>query len=195
MVHQSIYALWITKKQKLLCMRSNFGILAPMLFFLDFDRTIFDTEKFYNALEKGLIIPSEALSLESIEQYMYEDTLPFLQRRTEMGDTLILVTRGELVIQKTKVENSGIASFFLEKLYVQNEESKDAAISAYLGRHEVTGKTCFVDDTISELEAVKAHCPEVLVVRMRRSTAKNAGTEAPHLLTAATFAELESVVT
>lgn len=85
-----------------------------MLFLLDFDRTIFDTEKFYNALEKGLIIPSEALNLESIGMYMYEDTLPFLQRRTEMGDTLILVTRGELVIQKTKVENSGIASFFVE---------------------------------------------------------------------------------
>ena len=162
-----------------------------MMYFLDFDRTLFDTERFYNALERGLIIPDDALSLDQLSSFLYADTLPFLKRHQD--DTLVLVTRGERLIQETKVLNTLIEDFFDELLYVP-EGSKGVAIEAYLNAHpEQAGVPMFfLDDTIAELESIRTHFPDTLtVVRMRRLTAKNAGEPASHLNEAYTLDEFE----
>jgi len=165
-----------------------------MIFFLDFDRTLFDTEKFYNALERALIVPGNPVTVEDLARYLYADSIPFLEERTRAGDICILVSRGEVVIQKTKAENSAIIPYLSDALYVGPGKSKGDAIQTYLNMHPGTQKSFFLDDTITELEQVAEKCSDVTVVRMRRVTARNAGQEAPHLAEVKDFAGLKALL-
>lgn len=167
-----------------------------MIFFLDFDRTLFDTEKFYNALERALIVPEDVLSISDIKNFLYADSLPFLDERKVAGDSLILASRGTIIIQKTKAEQSGILAYLSDALYVEPGTSKGSAIQAYLAEHPVVEgeKAFFLDDTITELEEVQKQCPSVQSVRMRRASARNAGQEAPHLTEVKNFSELKALL-
>lgn len=165
-----------------------------MIFFLDFDRTLFDTEKFYNALERGLIMPSDSVILADIGKYLYEDTLNFLESRNKNGDKCVLVSRGEVLIQNTKFESSGLSKYFLHALYVDGNKTKADVIKDYLDKNPTQDKLFFIDDTIKELEGVISSIPKINTVRMRRISAKNHGQEEKNLTEVANFNDLVSIL-
>ncbi|MEK9200843.1 MAG: HAD family hydrolase [Patescibacteria group bacterium] len=166
-----------------------------MILFLDFDRTLFNNERFYNALEFGLIFSEKAVVVDNLGEYLYEDTIDFLKKRKSLGDKLVLVTRGNLIVQKTKAEKTSVLGLVDHDIYVEKPKSKGEAISEYIQESELDSeKMVFVDDTIAELEDVMNTCNNVSVIRMRRRSARNAGQEALHLTEVANFEELDRIL-
>ena len=76
-----------------------------MIIFIDLDRTVFNAHRFLNDLVRGAL-NEEPFSLSQFPQYVYHDAVPFLQKRKELGDTIVLVTRGDPEVQKTKADYS-----------------------------------------------------------------------------------------
>ncbi|XKT74497.1 MAG: hypothetical protein ACJKTH_00145 [Patescibacteria group bacterium UBA2163] len=163
-----------------------------MLFFLDFDRTLFNTEAFYNALEADFILGTQNVTLSDLSPFLYDDVSGFLAAWKKAGHELVVVTRGVEEVQKAKLENTRLISRITEALYV-TEGGKSEAIRRYLAQHSENTPAVFADDSLNELADVRDNVPGVQVVRMRRPTAKNAGEEAPEFIAVQNLFELEKV--
>lgn len=162
-----------------------------MTLYLDFDRTLFDTRRFYNALESGFVYEESAFSAETLQSLLYEDTVPFLKRQREKGVRLVVVTRGDEKVQGFKVKHSGVEGLVDAVFYVP-EGTKAAAIQKDLSQRQPPH--VFIDDQHAELEAVKESLPEVTPVRMRRKTAENSGEEFAGFLEVASLTEFETML-
>ena len=164
-----------------------------MIIFIDLDRTVFNAHRFLNDLVRGAL-NEEPFSLSQFPQYVYHDAVPFLQKRKELGDTIVLVTRGDPEVQKTKAHYSGVLDFFSEALYVSSGP-KASPIGEYLEVHPVgDNKVYFVDDTVFELQDVKETHPFIEVIRMRREDAKNHHIESPHIISVRNFTEFDALL-
>lgn len=150
-----------------------------MTYFLDFDRTLFDTDPFKEYLQERLGVVgateaefyaklTEALkSSESmfargeLEKFIYPDAREFLEARAQKT---VIVTYGNPDLQRAKIE-SALATLQVDALYVgavrKGEFMRDR-VSSYVGPY------AFVDDTVVELENMKTHCPDIPCFEMRR---------------------------
>lgn len=159
-----------------------------MIYFLDLDRTIFNTHAFINDLVRSVTTGTQ-FERESFPKYLYPDALEFLKREKERGSTLVLVTRGDPEVQKTKAEYLGILPFFNETCFVP-EGPKAVPIASFLQGRESSEESCFVDDTIFELMDVQKTVPRVKIIRMRRPDSKNVHEETPEMQSVSSFDEL-----
>jgi hypothetical protein len=147
-----------------------------MTLFLDFDRTLFDTERLYARLGASLLLPF-LTGAESFEELLYPDTLPFL--RAHAKDDLVLVTRGIPALQRLKAEKSGVLRRVSHALYV-SEGTKALAITKHLSAHLLREPAYFIDDMPEELAAVRDAHPRIQCVRMRRPTGRTSLLPGPH---------------
>lgn len=162
-----------------------------MTLYLDFDRTLFDTRRFYNALEKDFIFGEKVVSAETVRSFLYEDTVLFLKKQREKGVRLVVVTRGDEKAQGFKVRHSGVEELVDAVFYVP-EGIKAAAIQKDLTQGEPPH--VFIDDQRVELEAVQEELEVVTPVRMRRETAENSGEEFTGFLEVASLLEFETML-
>lgn len=140
--------------------------------FLDFDRTLFDTEAFYHSLELtyiGGIIGGQIGA--DFSHFLYEDVVSFMCNAREAGYLCHLVTFGRRSVQECKVKLSGLEPYFTELFYVE-QGSKAIVIKQYLDSGVSCEKAVFIDDTIEHLEQVKTLLPQVVLLRMARPGAK-----------------------
>lgn len=164
-----------------------------MIIFVDLDRTIFNAHHFLNDLVRGAI-KEEPFSLSRFPAYVYEDALSFLKKRKELGDTLVLVTRGDPEVQETKARYSGVLEFFSHAFYVPSGP-KATPIGDYLASYDVGAEQVyFIDDTVFELDDVKTTHPSIRVIRMKRPDAKNLHIAAPHLQEVSSFDEFQELI-
>jgi FMN phosphatase YigB (HAD superfamily) len=140
--------------------------------FLDFDRTLFDTEAFYNSLELTHIEGIMAGQLGAdFSRFLYKDVISFMCNAKEAGYQCHLVTFGRRTVQECKVKLSGIESYFTELFYVE-QGSKAEVIKNYLDSGVSCEKAIFIDDTIAHLEQLRLLAPQVVPIRMARPGAK-----------------------
>jgi methionine salvage enolase-phosphatase E1 len=140
--------------------------------FLDFDRTLFDTERFYNSLELTYIEGIIAGQLGAdFSRFIYPDVLSFIWNVQQAGFTCHLVTFGRRQVQECKFRLSGLASHFDQMFYVE-QGSKADVIKKYLDSCVSCEKVVFIDDTIEHLEAFATQFPNSTVLRMARPGAK-----------------------
>ncbi len=139
---------------------------------LDFDRTLFDTELFYNSLELTCICgQSESRLGVDYSGFIYPDVLEFLQKCQKAQYLCLLVTFGRQSVQEFKFKNSGIEPYFFKTFYVE-QGSKAEAIKKYLDSGVSCEKLVFIDDTIGHLETFAKEFPAAAVLRMARPGAK-----------------------
>ena len=147
------------------------------IIFLDFDRTLFDTEQFYDWLGDsvdsrirdlvlGTITPPDFASM------LYPDTLSFLQR-TQGTHRLVLLTHiANPALQEKKIHESGISPYMDDVLIVTGEHAdiaKGRAAKEYLSKSSdlITGHI-FVDDNPENISQMKALNPSMTCVRIDR---------------------------
>ena len=108
--------------------------------FLDFDRTLFDTEQFYNSLELAYIegIVTGEIGAD-FSKFLYADGQSFIWNAKAAGYTCHLVTFGRRSVQECKFKLSGLESYFDQKFYVE-QGSKAEVIKNYLN----SGVSCEV---------------------------------------------------
>jgi FMN phosphatase YigB (HAD superfamily) len=140
--------------------------------FLDFDRTMFDTERFYNSLEltyiEGIIAGNIGADF---SRFLYPDVLSFIWNVRAAGFCCHLVTFGRRSVQECKFKLSGLEPYFDQMFYVE-QGSKAEIIKNYLDSGVSCEKVVFIDDTLEHLEAFVAEIANGQAFRMARPGAK-----------------------
>lgn len=161
------------------------------MYFLDFDRTLFDTNSFIEYLRSrpgtehlftqdakvpilqalGRMSESGTLSFApgELSRFVYPDVPEFLRL---LGNEATILTRGNPEFQRIKVASSLAGIPRISALYV-NEERKGSFLAPRLDSYG--GHVVFTDDTLDELESVSMHCPRVRSFEMRRDDAPGDG--------------------
>lgn len=154
-----------------------------MIYFLDFDRTLFDTDTFKVYLADRQKDPSitgepevdvartlNALSAsgaltfapQELARFIYPDASELLQR---LGDDAIIITFGNEALQKSKVESALAGSMPTNVLYtgdvLKGEYLK--SWSGYAGQEAI-----YADDRVHELEIMAMAFPAMRSYEVRR---------------------------
>lgn len=154
-----------------------------MMYFLDFDRTVFDTDTFYLSLKDHPVLAPlhaqasedraqfvrDAVALESfsfapgeLSRFVYEDAARFL-RDKENG--VMLITFGNPAFQKAKVESAIHGIPRISTMYT-GDVRKGTYIAPHIGLYGQA--PVFVDDAPLELEILAAHAPGAQLYEIRR---------------------------
>lgn len=150
--------------------------IDPVLF-LDFDRTLFDTDKFFDWLgpdrfSRILALTSGTLASPDFSSYLYPDTLRFLASAKRTHRLVLLTYTVNIALQKKKVRESGVMSYFDDIIFSRGDgersgKGKDAR--EYLLRIGDAGwEHTFVDDSSENISEVKELNPEIRCVRIDR---------------------------
>ena len=146
-----------------------------MTIFLDFDRTLFDTDAFYRELERRILSVGffkNVFNL-TLSEFLYPDTIDFLKKNK--NHTLILITYGNKKIQRAKVTRCHITDYFSEVIYTN--KLKGEPIKRMLEEQNYTKPIVFIDDKLQQLDSVSFLCPGVEVVRIKRPGQPNSTEE------------------
>lgn len=101
--------------------------------------------------------------LNSAEEFLYADTLLFLQKARKSG-TIFLVTYGEDEFQSAKVGACPSFKKYFDKIVITQNIYKDKEASSLAG-----GKPAiFVEDNPIALSAAKKIAPNIVTIRMKR---------------------------
>lgn len=160
-----------------------------MTFFLDFDRTLFDTDALIaymatrddtkdiyllssdDAIKQELARRAEDGSLTfapgELARFVFADSEDFLHRHKDS----VIVTHGNAALQRLKVENV-FSNFSTKVFYTTEEFRKGQYIKEKLGEQK---EGIFVDDRPIELESVTEYCPWMTVYEMRRDGKEGSG--------------------
>src|SRR3989338_5296582 len=134
-----------------------------MMYFLDFDRTLFDTEAFVASMQSRLAVPDDlTFAPGELAPFVYPDVPEFLRM---LGNEAVIVTHGNPVFQKMKIISALAGIPRISALYVGNEPKGLFLAPRYAG---YSSEQIFTDDTPPELESVAAHCPSIRLFEMRR---------------------------
>lgn len=150
--------------------------------FLDFDRTLFDTDAFKeylrtrdhtnriiasdeNGLARELDMRASAGALSfapgELSPFVYADASEYLRLH---GDEVVIVTFGNPALQKIKIASALEGMPRISVLYTGDEMK-----GPYLkDRCERGASPFFVDDTPLQLESVARECPGLALYEMRR---------------------------
>lgn len=187
-----------------------------MTYFLDFDRTLFDSDAYNEYLltlpacaslhdelrevlgegrdqtkvptEKRMevwdkltdLIKNGTLSFApgELSQFVYHDVPEFLRM---MGNEAIIITYGEKIRQKVKIDSALAGIVRLTVLYTEDLLKADYLLKY---PHLVPAQAIFVDDLAEHLEGVENAFPQVQLFEMRRDGKKGDGKwKAVHSLT------------
>lgn len=145
----------------------------PVLF-LDFDRTLFDTDRFYEwlgdeyslrilALMAGEITPPDFAS------YLYPDTIDFLHEVKKSYRLVLLTYAINVALQHRKIADSGISQFMDDIIVTQREKWIDA--KEYLARsgdpRSASGHV-FIDDAPENIAGMMRENPSIRSIRIDR---------------------------
>ncbi len=133
--------------------------MKSTLILIDFDHTLFNTEKFKKAIKR-----------EAIPRYrgfLYKDALEFLDYAKKFGK-LILFSEGEADFQRKKIKKSGVLKFF-SKVKIYPTDSKAQNFVEFQGERIILidDKPKIADEAISV---------GLSVIRVRRGKYKSINT-------------------
>ncbi len=157
-----------------------------MTYFVDFDRTLFDTDRFqkdyaeqlslaegepgiiHRTLAKLLAEGNLTFTQGELTPYLYADAAEFLRG---LGNEATIITRGDVAFQTAKVKSALVGIPRLSVFYT-GENSK----AAYLApRIDAYRDPVLVDDKPLELEILATTCPALRLYEMRRDGEKGDG--------------------
>lgn len=160
------------------------------MYFLDFDRTVFDTDGFFDSLEHHplvsqlyveaegnhmqmqrllLALPNFSFAPGELTPFMYEDAARFLRDR-ENG--VMLITYGHQEFQKAKVESTIFGIPRISTIYT-GDVRKGEYIGPHMGMYGPS--PIFVDDAPLELEVLAVHAPNAQLYEIRRDGGEGDG--------------------
>jgi len=101
--------------------------------------------------------------------FLYEDTIPFLEK-IRKDHSLALLTYGEDYFQRAKIGGCDVAAKYFERVIITKNIYKDKETNELSGGSEAI----FIDDNPAALSAVKIHAPHIVTVRINRGDGRYA---------------------
>lgn len=152
-------------------MHGKHALFKPVLF-LDFDRTLFDTDRFYEWLGEDRygrileLIADRTLSPD-YASYLYPDTLSSLAILRKTHRLVLLTYTVNVLLQRRKVRGSGIAALVDDVII--SSRGKGIEAKEYLARIGDSGwEHAFVDDAPENIVDMKRVNPDMRVIRIAR---------------------------
>ncbi|MDQ1299433.1 MAG: hypothetical protein QG636_101 [Patescibacteria group bacterium] len=160
-----------------------------MRYYLDFDRTLFDTDSFYEylanrpGLERTRGLPAvelvEALNQMAMDstltfapgelsQFLFQDAASFLR---EKENAVTIITYGNATFQEIKVK-SALTSIPRMSVMYTNEVRKGIYLAPHTHLH---AGAVLADDAVVELEILAEKCPSLTLYEMRRDGGEGDG--------------------
>lgn len=102
--------------------------------------------------------------LSNTNKFIYPDFFDFV--RGFEKSNLIILSFGEINFQRTKIENSKIASFFDEVIITSKDKVEDLTV---ICKKYGNDKIFFIDDKAEQVNMVKINLPQVIAIKMERS--------------------------
>jgi len=167
-----------------------------MRYVLDFDRTLFDTERSYVRFEERGLVAGDPAAWEVLDsaEFLYPDTRQFLERTRGVHPMAVLTfadteTYGPAnsVFQRTAVERA--VGQYVDEIVCTEDPDKSKHVSLFRSGEPVV----FLDDTPAMLECVAAAHPHVLCVHVRRPETKHYDTETS-FVTVSSLDDIEAVL-
>lgn len=142
-----------------------------MKYILDFDRTLFDTDRFVQAAEPykaaGEWLTPRIWDTLDARSFLYDDVLPFLE--AVPADDVVLLTAWtsslgpeSYAFQETKVQRSGVVPHVHRVVLMEGDKGP------YVKRLTEDTPAVFVDDRIEHLLSARARCSDIHVLQMTR---------------------------
>lgn len=144
----------------------------PVLF-IDFDRTLFDTDQFYEWLgderfSRLLDLTAGKIEAPDFANMVYSDSIPFLKRMKETHRIVLLTFAMNTALQRRKVRGSELVPYFDDVIMTQGAKGEEA--KNYLERMGDTGwEHAFIDDAPENIDNMKMVNPEVRCIRIDRT--------------------------
>lgn len=160
-----------------------------MRYYVDFDRTVFDTESFKDWVRDikghgelkscpredlspmiGELIRSGVLSFEAgeLSRFVFPDAATFLR---EKENAVTIITFGDPFVQEYKAKNALYGIPRMSIMYT-GDIRKGNYLAPHTHLHE---GACMVDDTPLELEILASECPKLALFEMRRDGGEGDG--------------------
>ncbi len=157
-----------------------------MIIILDFDETIFDTEKFR---EEFIILSAPyptSFKKDELKKFIFPDVWDFFEA-AKGKHRIFLATFGDEIFQRAKVEASGVTEFFEEMIFTGGEMKGSALAKHFPDTGE---STIFVDDDPYQLASVQDLAPHIQTVQIVR----DGGGQDVAQHTISSMAELKSIL-
>lgn len=143
----------------------------PILF-LDFDRTLFNTDQFYDWLgvdrySRILDLLAGTIDAPDFSMMVYADVTPFLVKAKKTHRLVLLTYSLNTTLQRRKIRGSGLVSFFDDVIMTQGSKGIEAKNYLIRTEHAEKGHT-FIDDTPKNIDDMKTENPEIRTVRIER---------------------------
>jgi hypothetical protein len=161
-----------------------------MMYFLDFDRTLFDTDAFIRHVKmrpevSSLTYDTETQLAEALHTLIGEEKLTFSEGELKqflygdapemlrhLGNEGCILTYGIPAFQKLKVENATLGIPRISALYTDHIRKGEFMKDRIFG---YGANIVFVDDSVVELENMQLCCPQVKSYEIRRDGAQGDG--------------------
>jgi len=142
-----------------------------MILVLDFDRTLFDTDAFYERIRvrgiEHLLGTLASLRSVAVASLIYPEVVPFLHAHAFEAVHIVTSVKGvygrwDARVQREKIRRSGVSTLVDSVVVVEND--KVPAITALVGDTPAV----FIDDLPQHLAAVRVALPNVTCVHIDR---------------------------
>ena len=125
--------------------------------YIDFDRTMFNSDNFLDDLEMIL----SRYNISQSDSYLYDDVISFLQTLKNNGYKLTLLTKGNREYQSMKIKSSKVLDYFDDLIITLKHK----------GELELNYKeSIFIDDNPVEVESIIKRNP-MKMIRIKRDGA------------------------
>lgn len=141
-----------------------------MMYFLDFDRTLFDTDTFKVDYAESIAVRKLTCVRGELTRYLYPDVPEILRA---LGNEAVIITYGDALWQRAKIESALAGIVRLTVLYDPEGVSKADFLKQWPGYHGAPA--CFVDDCVSELDGMAAAFSHIKPYEMRRDGGSDDG--------------------
>jgi FMN phosphatase YigB (HAD superfamily) len=141
--------------------------------FLDFDRTLFDTELFYNWLGEDVDTRITALLIGTTtppdwKTMLYPETIEFLQTAKKDFHLVVLTFSTVQKLQEMKLRDSGVLALVDDVIITDGD--KGAAAKSYIDKKGIRLRAnVFVDDKEGMLREMHTRNPEVRLFLIERN--------------------------
>lgn len=150
-----------------------------MKYILDFDHTLFDTERFAQTVREDnradLLITPTIWQFYAVRDFLYDDVLPWMQSKTPASLHILTAMTPEYgplscAFQKEKLHSGKFEEFVSDITFMVGEKGETAAeIASQFPPHETT---VFVDDRIEQCLSVQQALPQAVCCLMVRDASQ-----------------------
>jgi len=101
---------------------------------------------------------------DQLQEFLFPDTVEFLEKIKDIGQSLVLLSLGEVRFQELKVKGAGISEYFDRMFMVQDSKEHVMQKLIDVGENSFQDGMWFINDKVEETLLIKNRFPQLNIV-------------------------------